>query len=193
VRAMLWITTVIILTGCFWKSGPPDLINKDKAIKLVVLWDRVISDEVVERTGWSTTREDQLEKITSLLDTKSWKSSSVLPVGHSTRIILSMRSGKIWEISQRAGENRSLRMFDRNDRGWSGRVDWSEAFLDELTAMIESELKTPIDLSKEYLEAISNGTLSRTVPAATQELLNMYPGYPEKIWNERSRQLEYAK
>ncbi len=192
-RLLLLFITLVTLTGCFWKSSPPDLNNDDRPIKLVVLWDRVISDERLERSSWSTTDEDRLASLTALLDTESWKSSSVLPVGHSTRIILTMRSGKIWEICQSTGKNRSLKMFDRHDRGWSGRVDWSDAFLQELTSTIESETGYPVNLSKEYRQAISNGTLVRTVAHATQKQLNSYPGYPEMIWNKAEKKFEYAR
>ena len=190
-RIFLLIWATISLSGCFWVSSPPDLNNQDQPKKLVVIWDQIISKDTIERSAWLTTDKARLQKLVQFLDTKTWKSSTVLPSCHLTRIILTMESGKIWEICQSTGTKKRFRMFDRNDRGWSGSINWSNTFLQALTTMIESESGYPINLTIEHRKAISNGTLHKVIPIGTQELLDDYPGYPEQFWNKNTHKFEY--
>ncbi len=191
-RIFLLIWATLMLSGCFWESNPPDLNTKDHPKKLAVIWDQKISKDAIERSSWVTNDKARLEKLMSDLDTQSWKSASVLPTCHSTRIILEMKSGKIWEICRSSGQPMIFRMFDRNNRGWSGQIDRSDAFLDDLAQMIESETGLSVDLSAEYRRAISKGTLHKIIPNSTQQILDKYPGYPESIWNADLRKFEYS-
>ena len=191
-RVLMLVATALVLTACFWNSDPPDLSNNDEPSSLVVIWDRVIVNDVIERSVWLTSDEVKLKKIVRHLDTKSWLSSSVLPSGHLTRIILTMKSGKIWEISQSTKNSKSLKMFNRNDRCWSGHINWSEEFLRELTLMIESETGWSVDLTTEHREAIVNGALKKVITNTAQKQLDIYPGYPEIVWNKGKQKFEYT-
>ncbi|MGH1539652.1 MAG: hypothetical protein ACRBHB_04460 [Arenicella sp.] len=184
---------LFILAGCFWESYSPDFDNKDKPGELVVIWDQVVANNTIERSSWVTSHSEKLKKLTRHLDTQSWQSSTVLPACHSTRIILRMNSGKVWEICQSIGKTKTFKIFDRQDHGWSGWISWSDAFLLELASMIEAEKNISIDLSKEYRTEIRLGELQKVVPHSTQELLKKYPGYPEIIWNKNKEKFEYAK
>ena len=85
-----------------------------------------------------------------------------------------------------------FKMFKRNNNGWSGKINWSDNFLQKLTSMIESESSYSIDLTKDHRTAISSGALHKIVPDTTQDFLNEYPGYPEMIWNQNSKKFEYS-
>lgn len=192
-RGFMLTGMMFLLAGCFWKSSLPDLNDNDSPNKLVVIWDRVVSHDTLERSSWSTTNEEQLARLTRLMDTKSWESASVLLAGHSTRFIITMNSGKIWEVAQRRGEKNSLSLFNRRDRGWSGWIRGSGPFLRELSSMIEADAGYPVELTKEYHDSIRSGAMKKVIPRATQDQLNLYPGYPELIWKTEKQDFEFAE
>lgn len=188
------VIAILALSGCFWMSSPPDLNNKDQINKITVIWDQKNSDNTITRSAWTSKDRIKIAKAVQHLDIESWGSSTVLPEGHSTRIILSMQSGKIWEVVISMGSEKNLlKLFDRNDRGWSGWINWSEQFIAELSGMIESEKKITIDLMSEYRVSIRKGTLIKSVPMETREILNEFPGYPEIIWSKEKQRFIYAK
>tara|TARA_R110002073_G_C9113883_1_gene549953 strand:- start:61 stop:339 length:279 start_codon:yes stop_codon:yes gene_type:complete len=92
-----------------------------------------------------------------------------------------MKSSHIWETCQRLGKTKKLKIFNRNDRAWSGWISWSDAFVQALTFMIESEIDSSIDLTKEYRKKIMTGKLDKVMLSATLKQLNIYPGYPKLI------------
>lgn len=190
-RKMILILAVFMLGGCFWVSSEPDLGMNDRAVKMVVLWDRKVSDQALIRSAWETSNRETLEKLTGLLNTASWTSNTLLPKGHSTRIILAMESGKVWEIVQ-SDRKRNLKMFERGDRGWSGWIDWSDSFLQSLANEIQKEQAIFPDLQSEYLKQIGEGSMTKTVSPEAQEQLSRYPGYPEMVWNSVAEKWEYA-
>ena len=180
-----------MLSGCFWESSPPDLNTKDHPEKLAVIWDQKISKDIIERSSWITTDKALLNKLVSDLDTKSWRSTSVLPTCHPTRIIFEMQSGKIWEICRSFAQPMVFGMYDRNNRGWAGQIKRPDVFLENLEHMIESQTGLSIELFAEYRSLISDGTLHKIIPNTTYEILKEYPGYPEEIWNADLKRFEY--
>ena len=181
------------LCGCFWTSPPPDLNDKDRVTKLVVIWNQIDSDNRLHRLAWSTTQASEIRAHVQLLTTTSWTSTSVLPAGHSTRIILTMRSGKVWEILPSNGSKKLLKMFDRNDRGSSGWIHWSDPFIAKLQSTLNTQTGASVDLVSEYHDAIKRGEIEQVISDAAYVQLKNYPGYPEINWNETTKEFEYAK
>ncbi len=181
----------LLLQGCFWVSSPPDLHKEDQVVKLTVIWDHQISPDTFRREAWSTTDRAILDAVVPLLDTREWMSMTVLPACHPTRYIFQMRSGKIWEMCQGFDHPERFRMFDRTDRGWTGQIPRPQAFLDALTKKIQAEQDFPVDLNAEYSMAVVEGKMHKITPKATWAVLNEYPGYPETVWNPKTKKFEY--
>jgi len=180
-----------LLSGCFWKSSPPDLSAGDTAAKLTVIWDQRVSEDTIRRESWHTIDPAILERLVPTLDTRAWTSSTVLPACHPTRYILKMQSGRIWEICQGFDQPTQFAMFDRTNPGWSGHIPRPQAFLTALARRIEADKGFTVDLLAEYRTAIRTGAVSKIVPDDTWAVLKEYPGYPEVVWNTAEKRWEY--
>ncbi|MEM7249789.1 MAG: hypothetical protein AAF493_00105 [Pseudomonadota bacterium] len=202
-RLLTVLFMVGLLAGCFWQSPNPDFADTDAPIRMVVLWDAVppnptaptdsppLPAKDVVRHGWETDEQALLAPLVARLNTDAWQSSSVLPAGHATRIIVTMQSGKVWELVQSAGQQRRLHMFDRTDRGWSGWLPPSNAFLDALETAIEADVAQSVDLRADHRWALKEGG-QRRLTAIAKRALTEFPGYPEIIWDRASQTFAYA-
>ena len=116
----------------------------------------------------------------------------MLSAAHSTRINVTMHSGKIWEIVLRTGSKPAFRLFQRTDTGYTGSIPWSDAFIEALTAQVQSRAADPVDLAREHRATIMAGSAKRKVSDAARKQLGRFPGYPEMLWNRETQKFEYA-
>jgi len=189
----LGVGLALLLGGCFWTSSAPDLETDDAVAEVVVLWNLPRTGGQLERASWSTRDRSALGALTSHLQMETWTSSSVLPAAHDTRIILTLRSERVWEIVLSPGDPASFRWFDRQSHGRSGSIAWSSSFLAELTQLMEADFGKPIDLETEHRSELRLGTRSQSVPASTQAYLDRFPGYPEMRWNAALEKFEHTE
>jgi hypothetical protein len=112
------------------------------------------------------------------LDTKSWRSSSVLITGDPTRIILLTCSGDHWEMGVFGYQlPKSLSMFNRIDPGRAGVIDNPQTFLKCLADMIESAAGNAVDLSADFRSRLYARELERIIPEETKKLITRFPEY----------------
>ncbi len=189
------LCAALFISGCFWHSSSPDLYQKDTPVKLTIFWDHKISDSLLERKVWQTDNVEQIMALAKHIDTRNYEPMSLLLNRGMTRIIFSMKSGHIWEF----GINRSKKygdyfpVFDRNDKGWSGKVNLSKSFLSSVNAMIEKEMSIKTNVAIQYSREISEEVLIRVIPERTENIIKQYPGFPEEVWDSKQKKFIWRK
>jgi hypothetical protein len=174
---MLVFVPTILAGGCFWWSPAPDF-HKDNLKEVVVIWDRLATNGVVEKVTWTTTASSQLAELRDALDTTSWRSSSVLIRGDPARIILLTHSGDHWEMGVFGYEPpKRLSLFNRIDPGRAGVIEKPEEFLNCLTDMIEASTGNRVDLRADFHSQLYARKLKRIIPEDAMKLISRFPEY----------------
>jgi hypothetical protein len=174
---LLVVVPAMLAGGCFWWSPAPNF-HKDKLKEVVVIWDRLATNGVVEKVTWATTNSSQLAELRDALDTTSWRSSSVLIRGDPARIILLTHSGDHWEMGVFGSDRpKRLSLFNRIDPGRAGIIEKREAFLKALTSMIEADTGNVVDLNADFRSQLYSRKMERIIPDETRKLLSRFPEY----------------
>ena len=185
---------MVFLQGCFWESGPPDFFQHSRVTEVNVIWDQKISDREVRRLAWTGSDKTFIHSLISNLDANTWKGLSVLPAGHDTRIILVLESGDVWEIMPSLSKShRSFSAFNRADRGWTGRLRWSQKFIDILNRQLAKATGHEVDLKAQYRIPVMEGQYIKNVTNVAQSAIGRFSGYPETRWNEQNQKFEYLE
>jgi len=175
--ALLATLPLILIAGCFWYSAAPDF-RKDNLKEVAVIWDRISTNDVVEKMAWTTTNPVQLAGLRDVLDTTSYESLSVLLKGDTTRIIVLTQGGDHWEMGLYGDEEaRKLSMFNRIDPGKAGVIRKPGIFVKCLTDMIASNSQYQVDLSADVDSKRCELGLKRIVPDDVKKLMARFPEY----------------
>ena len=193
IKTLTSIFILLGLTACqFWESDAPDFFEKDEPIKLTVIWDHKTTETNLERKAWQTTDSVQIKAITNYIDMESYQPLSLLLNRGMTRMIFQMKSGHVWEVGINEPEDKPkyFPIFNRNDRGWSGKLAFSTKLVNVINQFISTSTSLSTDIGQQYSREIASESLRRIIPESTNQVLAQYPGYPEEYWDSTAKKFQ---